>query len=113
LHTKGEIMTVQEFRRGTGAERAGRTAKTKGVSLSPDQLADINAFEELTGLGLSEIFRRQLAPKLHAAVSLLESAKDSGMELDRSRLRTEWVVGMSREELKTLYSSPSELVLGD
>lgn len=106
-------MAMREFRTGIGTERAGRTAKTRGISLSPDQLVDVNAFEELTGLGLSEIFRRQLAPKLHAAVSLLESAKDSGMELDRSRLRTEWVVGMSREELKNLYSIPSELVLGD
>ncbi len=106
-------MTMQEFRTGTKTERTGRTAKTKGISLSPDQLADVNAFEELTGLGLSEIYRRQLAPKLHTAVTLLKSAKDSGMELDRSRLQTEWIVDMSREELKTLYSSPSELVLGD
>ncbi len=104
-------MAIKELE--VGAERAGRRAKTKGISLSPDQLADVNAFEELTGLGLSEIYRRQLAPKLRAAVSMLEDAIDSGMELNRSSLNTEWIVGMNREELKALYSSPSELVLGD
>jgi len=77
-------MTMEEFKMGIKTQRIGRMAKTKSISLSPDQLVDVMAFEELTG-----------------------------MELDRSRLHTEWVVGMSREELKTLYSGPSELILGD
>ena len=102
-------MTTEEFKMGIKTQRTGRTAKSKSISLSPDQRADVAAFEELTGMGLSEIFRRQVVPKLHAAVGLLQNAKDSGMELDRFRLHTEWVVGMSRKELKTLYSGRSRI----
>ncbi len=45
-------MTMEEFKMGIKTQRIGRMAKTKSISLSPDQLADVMAFEELTGMEL-------------------------------------------------------------
>ena len=98
---------------GPKVSSGGRTARTKGVSMLPDELADARAFEALTGMGLSEVFHRQLAPQLRAAVEILRDAKESGMELDRARLRDEWAPNMSKSAIASLYSRSSELVLGD
>jgi hypothetical protein len=96
----------------TQTENKGRIARTKGLSMLPSELADVQALEELTGMGLSEIFHRQFAPQLHAAVMVLRDAKKSGLELDRARLRFEWVLSMSPIQIRAIYTRTSELVLG-
>jgi NOL1/NOP2/fmu family ribosome biogenesis protein len=93
-------------------ETKGRIARTKGLSMLPSELEEAQELEELTGMGLSEIFHRQFAPQLHAAVLVLRDAKESGMELNRARLRTEWVLGMSPIQIRDIYTRTSELVLG-
>ena len=93
--------------------RAGRVARTKGVSLLPAEYDDAVAVEEMTGVGFSEIYRRCFAPQLAAAAVLLREARDSGVELDRAALRDTWDVRMTAAELASVYSAESELVLGD
>lgn len=91
----------------------GRTARTKGISMLPNEFDDARAFEELTGIGLSEVFHRQLAPQLHAAVQVLRDAKEAGMELNRARLRDEWTLDMNHAQIHAVYERVSELVLGE
>jgi hypothetical protein len=92
---------------------AGRRAQTKGVSMHPNELEDVRTIEELTGVGFSEMYHRHLAPQVHAAAQLLVEARDDGVELDRARLRTEWDLSTSAEELVALYGEESELTLGE
>jgi hypothetical protein len=91
----------------------GRVARTKGVSMLPDELEDAATVERLTGVGFSEVYRRHFAPQMRAAAELLRQAQDSGMELDRARLRDAWAVRMSEAELAAVYGAESELRLGD
>jgi hypothetical protein len=91
----------------------GRTAKTKGVSLRPDELADVRVIEEATGMGLTEVYRRHLAPQIHAAAQLLGELRDAGMELDRARLRTEYDITITPAQLTEIYSAESTVAFGD
>ena len=91
----------------------GRVARTKGVSLLPAEYEDASTVEELTGVGFSEVYRRYFAPQMRAAADLLRGAQDAGMELDRGVLRDTWDVHMTSDELASVYTSESELLLGD
>ena len=93
--------------------RKGRTARTKGVSLLPSEYADVATVEELTGVGFSEVYRRYFATQMKAAADLLRTAHTAGIALNRQNLRDTWDVHMSREDLISLYTSESELSLGD
>lgn len=81
--------------------------------MHPHELEDARTVEELTGVGFSELYHRHLAPQVHAAAGLLREARDAGMELDRSRLRNEWDLTVSSEDLAALYAEESELTLGE
>ena len=50
---------------------------------------------------------------MRAAADLLREAQDAGMELDRGVLRETWDVHMTGDELASVYTSESELLLGD
>jgi len=91
----------------------GRRAQTKGVSMHPHELEDVRAIEELTGVGFSELYHRHLAPQVHAALQVLNEAREAGMELDRARLRIEWDLAASPTDLESLYAEGSELTLGE
>ncbi len=91
----------------------GRTAQTKGVSMLPEELADVRTVEELTGLGFSEVYRRHFAPHMHAAAALLQQLREDGVEIDRRRLRDRWDVAITPDRLAEIYAAPSELTLGD
>lgn len=90
----------------------GRRAQTKGVSMTPDELHDAKEFEELTGVGFSELYHRHLAPQVHAALALLRDARAAGMELDRARLRDRWDLQADPAQLTALYAEESGLELG-
>lgn len=91
----------------------GRRAQTKGVSMHPHELEDVRVIEELAGVGFSEMYHRHLAPQVHAAAEVLIEARDAGLQLDRSRLQSEWALTSTAEALTTLYVAESELALGD
>lgn len=93
--------------------RTGRTAKTKGVSMHPDELRDASTVEELTGIGFSEVYHRHFAPQMRVAAELLRQARADGVELDRDKVADLWTIHMSAQELKALYTQPSSLVLGE
>ena len=93
--------------------RKGRVARTKGVSLLPAEYEDVATVEELTGVGFSEVYRRYFATQMKAAADLLRTAHTAGLALDRHVLRDTWDIHMSREDLISLYTSESELSLGD
>lgn len=91
----------------------GRRAQTKGVSMHPHELDDVRTIENLTGVGFSEMYHRHLAPQVNAAAQLLVEARDAGMELDRSRLKTEWDLTATAAEIASRYVAESELALGE
>ncbi len=91
----------------------GRTARTKGVSMLPKEVADARVVEALTGVGFSEVYHRHFAPQMRAAAQLLQDARNSGVELNRSLLRDHWDLDMSESEMTSLYAASSELILGD
>jgi len=91
----------------------GRVARTKGVSLLPAEYEDASTVEQLTGVGFSELYRRYFAPQMKAAAHLLREAQDAGMDLDRGVLRDTWHVHMTSDQLTSIYTRESELVLGD
>jgi len=91
----------------------GRRAQTKGVSMHPHELEDVRTIEHLTGVGFSEMYHRHLAPQVSAAAQLLVEARDAGMELDRARLRSEWDLTATAQDIASLYAKESELTLGD
>ena len=65
------------------------------------------------GVGFSGMYHRHLAPQVNAAAQLLLEARDAGMELDRSRLRSEWDLTATAEDIAALYAEESELTLGE
>jgi glycogen synthase len=79
----------------------------------PHEVEDVRTIESLTGVGFSELYHRHLAPQVHAAAELLRATRDAGMELDRARLRTEWSIAASADDLAALYREESELTLGE
>jgi hypothetical protein len=106
MATKTPSRTVEE-------KSKGRVARTKGVSLFPEEFDDASTIEELTGVGFSEVYRRFFAPQMKAAAEMLRDAQEAGLELDRVTLRDVWHVRMSPAELASVYSANSSLVLGD
>ncbi len=95
------------------ATRTGRQAKTEGVSLHPDELRDAATVEELAGVGFSEVYHRHFAPQMRAAAQMLRQARADGVELDRALVAEVWTIHMSAEELQSLYTRQSTLVLGE
>ncbi len=91
----------------------GRRARTKGVSMHPHELDAVRTIEDLTGVGFSEMYHRHLAPRVNAAAQLLLEARDAGMELDRSRLESEWDLAATAEDIASLSAEESELTLGE
>lgn len=91
----------------------GRTARTKGVSMLPEELEDARTLEALAGIGFSELYHHHLAPQVRVAASLLTEMKSAGVEINRARLRDEWQLSISPEALRELYVAESELILGE
>jgi hypothetical protein len=97
--------------RGTGSEnteRSGRQARTRGVSMSPDEQALIERFRELSGMGFSEQVRQTLVPKLPAAIQLLEDMRAAGMTPGESPLVEQVVFAESDEERRALREDTYE-----
>jgi len=106
-------QSVDGRARGRRKSSAGRTAKTKGVSLSPNELDDVKIIEELGGVGLSEVYHRHFAPQMHAAAQMLLSAREAGVQLNRHLILDGWDVSMTSGELAAIYEAPSTLVMGE
>lgn len=106
-------MTVQADKGQEAQRTGGRTARTKGVSLLPQEYKDAGTVESLTGMGLSEVYRRVFAPQMHAAAQMLHEVQEAGVELNRAVLRDVWDIHMTADELTAVYSTESGVVLGD
>lgn len=117
IAASGPTSQLQQPKAGAGHSKSrpkrGRVARTKGVSMLPEELEAVSAVEELTGLGFSELYHRHFAPQVQAAVEMLHEVQDAGVELNRATLRDTWVIHMSQEELAAVYSAGSSFVLGD
>lgn len=88
---------------------ARRRAQTLHLSLPPDEIADLEVMEELTGVPFPEIYRRHFAWRIRTAATLLREAQESGVQLDRTALRDIWAVHMTSDELASVYTAASEL----
>ena len=99
--------------RPEAGKTTGRVARTKGVSMLPEEFEDASTVEELTGVGFSEVYRRFFAPQMKAAAEILRETQEAGVTLDRASLRDVWHLRMTREELAAIYTAESTLVLGD
>jgi hypothetical protein len=106
-------MTVTSPSSPTSGGASGRVARTKGVSMLPDELADAATVEQLTGVGFSEVYRRHFAPQMRAAAELLRQAEAAGLGLDRARWHDVWSVRVTDADLDAIYGADSELRLGD
>lgn len=85
----------------------GRQARTKGVSVSPEEADLVTEFESLTGLGFTDQVRQSLFSKLPAAVALIRDMKAAGMET--KCLPIEQVVyAETAEERQRLYEDTFE-----
>ena len=99
--------------RGAGAKNAepgGRQARTRGVSLSPEEQALIESFRELSGMGLSDQVRQTLVPKLPAAIQLLEDMRSAALTPGESPLVEQVVYAESDEERRALREDTYEPV---
>jgi hypothetical protein len=87
----------------------GRQARTKGVSLSPEELQLVQRYEELTGLGFTDQVRHTLLSKLPASIAIVEDMVEAGMTI--GPLPTEYVIyAETAEERQKLYQHTFEPV---
>jgi len=87
----------------------GRQARTKGVSLSPEELQLVQRYEELTGLGFTDQVRHTLLSKLPASIAIVEDMLEAGMTI--GALPTEYVLFTeSTQERQRLYTDTFEPV---
>lgn len=85
----------------------GRQARTKGVSLSPEELQLVQQYEDLTGLGFTDQVRNTLLAKLPAAVAIVQDMLAAGMTV--GPLPTDYVVyAETAEERRRLYEHTFE-----
>jgi hypothetical protein len=85
----------------------GRQARTKGVSLSPEELELVQRYEELTGLGFTDQVRHTLLAKLPASVAIVEDMVEAGMTV--GPLPTDYVVyAETADERRRLYEHTFE-----
>lgn len=90
-------------RKGAKPDRPGRQARTRGVSLNPDEQALVDEFQELTGLGFTEQVRQGVIARLPAANQLLRDMRAAGMSPSESPLAQQVVHEESEAERKALY----------
>lgn len=87
----------------------GRQARTKGVSLSPEELRLVERYEELTGLGFTDQVRRTLLARLPASIAVVEDMLEAGMTI--GPLPTDYVLySETAEEREKLYRHTFEPV---
>jgi hypothetical protein len=86
-----------------GGKGTGRTAQTRGVSLSPREAELVDAFAQLTGLGLTEQVRQNVIRRLPAAVALLEAMQQAGMDIGAPVVAERVVYAESDAERRALY----------
>ena len=98
--------TPTKSRRTSGAR--GRQARTRGVSLRPEEHALIERFEELTGLGFTEQVRELMLAKLPAAVWALEEMVKAGIEPGRRPLVDEILYVEDPQERRARYEDSYE-----
>lgn len=87
----------------------GRQARTKGVSLSPEELQLVQRFEDLTGLGFTDQVRSSLLTKLPASIAIVEDMKEAGMTIGPLPLDV-IVYAETADERQKLYAHTFEPV---
>jgi hypothetical protein len=90
------------------AETRGRKAQTRGVSLSPREAELVDAFAELSGLGLTEQVRQNVIRRLPAAVALLRDMQAAGMDIGAPVLAERVVYAESESARRALYEDSFE-----
>lgn len=89
-------------------KRTGRKAQTRGVSLSPREAELVDAFADLTGLGLTEQVRHSVIRRLPAAVALLQDMQQAGMALDAPVMAERIIYAESEADRRVLYEDSFE-----
>ncbi|HEY8775452.1 MAG TPA: hypothetical protein VIM23_04665 [Gaiellaceae bacterium] len=103
-------MTRQSGTGETKKGQEGRQARTRGVSLAPDEATLTQEFEELTGLGFTDQVRQSLLAKLPAAVALLKDMREAGMEPGKPLVVDQVVYAETADERRELYEDTYEPV---
>lgn len=91
-----------------GDRKIGRKAQTRGVSLSPREAELVDAFAELTGLGLTEQVRHNVIRRLPAAVALLQDMQRAGMDLGAPVMAERVIYAESEADRRALYEDSFE-----
>lgn len=91
-----------------GDKKTGRKAQTRGVSLSPREAELVDAFAQLTGLGLTEQVRQNVIRRLPAAVAMLQDMKTAGMEIGALGIAERVVYAETDGERRGLYEHSFE-----
>ena len=92
------------------SSESGRKARTKGVSLSPDEQGLVNRFEELTGVGFTDQVRQGLLQRLPSVIALLEDMVEAGMDVTGRPVADQVVFAETAEERRALYEDSFEPV---
>ncbi len=90
------------------AEKSGRKAQTRGVSLSPREAELVDEFAELSGLGLTEQVRQNVIRRLPAAVALLRDMHAAGMDIGAPVIAERVVYAESGSARRALYEDSFE-----
>src|SRR6266496_2200331 len=91
-----------------GDKKTGRKAQTRGVSLSPREAELVDAFAQLTGLGLTEQVRQNVIRRLPAAVAMLQDMQKAGMEIGAPVVAERVVYAETDSERRSLYEHSLE-----
>ena len=91
-----------------GDKKTGRKAQTRGVSLSPREAELVDAFAQLTGLGLTEQVRQNVIRRLPAAVTMLQDMQKAGMEIGPLGIAERVVYAETDSERRGLYEHSFE-----
>lgn len=92
------------------SEAQGRQARTRGVSLSPDEQRLVERFREISGMGLSDQVRQALLSRLPAAIALLEDMRAAGMTPGEAPLADQIIYAESEAERQRLREDTYEPV---
>jgi len=93
-----------------GNDAGGRQARTRGVSLGPDEQQLVERFRELSGMGLSDQVRHALLSRLPAAIQMLEDMRAAGMTPGEAPLSDQVIYAESEAERRALREDTYEPV---
>lgn len=78
------------------------------VSITPDEVALLERFTELSGVELTDLVRTNIIANLDAAIWLMNETREAGMA-PRTEVPTSWDVELPPADRRDLYGEVSSL----